>query len=1031
LRFERGDRVVDPHDPLKTAVIVEGPELVGTAFFYEVLLANQETFLFREDQLTKRSIDRSNPVSWLVDRPLVDPARFARFLTQLRLSTGLTDVFYSFSSTRTLFRVHQFKPVIKAVESSMPRLLLADEVGLGKTIEAGLVWAELDARTPTRRVLVVCPSSLRQKWELEMIRRFDREMRQVNRAEFLSFVDQYYERGDTVRFFGISTFPQLRDDSVLEVLSQQPPTFDLVIIDEAHVMRNTATRTHQLGDLLAQNTTALLLLSATPVNLGSNDLFTLLSLLRPDEFDSPAVFDALVEPNEHINRAARLLRSEFPPPSEKILSELRQVEHTSLRNRFLDDPEYQNVVAQLVARPPTTRTEVADLQGALTNLNTLSHVYTRTRKRDLKDHTAIRRAVTMEVILSDEEQAVYESVVRYVNRLKRRRPGAAPALSAVMPARQAASCLPVMRRYLERLLEQRRLESGVFEGAEDDEDELAGVSVQEVLLAQEDADLIRELEDVCTGAEGYDSKFEALTEQLLDFRGGGTEKFLIFSFFRLTLDYLEGRLADLGLVCQQLTGSTPMRERDAVIDDFRNGDTNVLLCSEVGSEGLDFEFCDVLINYDVPWNPMRLEQRIGRIDRFGQQSPAVRILNFSMPDTIDTEIFLRLYRRIGIFEHSIGELEPILGEHFSELTKAIATPELTLQEQQRVAEQIALAVEREQHELDEFETLRTRLIGADDYVEDALEDAVAAHRYLTPAELRRYVSGFLHDEARPARLNELEPGSDGMQVLLGSAALAEHMRNSVRDLAAPRLLELVANLETGNAVSVTFDPDAAFRHRAEFLNLRHPIVQAITHFYAGTAGRLHPAGYVRIPGKAAAQRWIFFVFLLSASGIQPRRSLFAVGYEPATGRISEDVGQDVLTFLTSEGPQVMEERDIPVIDPDVVNAAYDAVLASADAARSRLEQELRDRNTAAIAARTASLRQGLEAKRAQLEELAGRQELDERIRRMRRAQIANLDQRTSAEIAALDGQTEVVVGMQVKAGGLADFEASEQTASLS
>src|SRR5207248_9726581 len=108
---------------------------------------------------------------------------------------------------------------------------------------------------------------------------------------------------------GISTFPQLRDDGVLEALSQQPPTFDLVIIDEAHVMRNTATKTHQLGDLLAQNTTGLLLLSATPVNLGSNDLLTLLSLLRPDEFDNPAVFDALIEPNEHINRAARLLRS--------------------------------------------------------------------------------------------------------------------------------------------------------------------------------------------------------------------------------------------------------------------------------------------------------------------------------------------------------------------------------------------------------------------------------------------------------------------------------------------------------------------------------------------------------------------------------------------------------------------------------------------------------------------------------------------------------------------------------------------------
>ncbi len=1020
-RLERGDRVVDPHDPSKTAVIIDGPENVGGAVFYEVLLASQETMLFREEQLTRQQLDRSNPVSWLVDRPLVDPERLARFVTYLRLSSGLTDVFYSFSSTRTLFRVHQFKPVIKAIESSVPRLLLADEVGLGKTIEAGLVWAELDARAPTRRVLVVCPPSLRQKWELEMRHRFDRELRQVNRSDLLTFVEQYYERGDATRFLGISTFPQLRDDSVLELLSQRPPTFDLVIVDEAHIMRNPATKTHQLGELLAQNTTALLLLSATPVNLGSNDLFTLLALLRPDEFDSPAIFEALTEPNEHINRAGRLLRSEFPPPIEKVLEELHQVEHTSLSKRFLEDPIYRELVRRLDGGSPTTRSEVAEVQGDLAGLNTLSHVYTRTMKRDLRDHTTVRRAVTLDVELTQAEQDVYHAVVQYVNRLKRRSSSAAPALSAVMPSRQASSCLPAMRRYLERLLEQRRLEVDLVEGAEDDEEELANVSQQDVLLPEEEVALIENLREICQYAKDFDTKFDILAEELLAFKEKGTRKYLVFSFFRLTLDHLERRLRELGFVCRQMTGSTPMRDREAVIDEFRNGDTEILLCSEIGSEGLDFEFCDVLVNYDLPWNPMRLEQRIGRVDRFGQRSPAVRILNFKIPNTIDTEIFLRLYRRIGIFEHSIGELEPILGEHFSQLTKAIASPELSLAEQQRVAEQVALAVEREQHELDEFETARERLIGADQFVEEALDDAVEQHRYLTPTELRRYVLGFLRDEMRPARLDPLRKDADGIQVLHGSPPLAEHMRESTRDLATPRLLQLTSNLETGTAVPVTFEPDAAYRHQAEFLNLRHPIVRSISRFYEAQSGRLQPGGYVRVRSEARTGSWIFFVFLLSATGVQPRRSLFAVAWEPSSRRVSEDVGQEILSFLTSEGPEVMPERDVPVVEPRNVVDGYDAVLASADAARARLEQELRDRNEAIVAARSASLQQGLEAKRAQLTELATRTDLDERIRRMRRAQIANLEQRTVAEVSALEAQTAVVVGMQVKAGGLAEF----------
>jgi hypothetical protein len=445
----------------------------------------------------------------------------------------------------------------------------------------------------------------------------------------------------------------------------------------------------------------------------------------------------------------------------------------------------------------------------------------------------------------------------------------------------------------------------------------------------------------------------------------------------------------------------------------------VLLCSEIGSEGLDFEFCDVVVNYDLPWNPMRLEQRIGRIDRFGQQSPAVRILNFIIPGTIDTDIFFRLYDRIGIFERSIGELEPILGEQFHQLQTAIAASELTTEEQRRIADQVALAVETEQRETDAFEEVRDQLIGADAFVEDALEEARDAHRYLTADELRRYVAGFLRSETSTAAIHGPNPAT-AVEGLQGDAAFAELLRLHGRDLGGPSFLELVSKFETSSTVPVTFDPDTAYRHQCEFLTIRHPIVQSIVSFYR-EHDPFHRAGYVPISDSTRHGSWIFFLFLLSAGGLQPRRSLYCVAHEPSSGTVDEDVGQEILVYLTGSQPKRIPERDIPVVEPTLVEASYEAVLAAVDRQRQSLQEDLDRRNTALVSARQASLRQGLEVQRSRLSLMAERPDLNERIRRMRIAQIRNLEQRTQMEIANLEQQRAVTVGFQIVAGGLAEL----------
>ena len=130
--------------------------------------------------------------------------------------------------------------------------------------------------------------------------------------------------------------------------------------------------------------------------------------------------------------------------------------------------------------------------------------------------------------------------------------------------------------------------------------------------------------------------------RLLELRETGLRQVMVFSFFRGTLQYLEQRLS-LKMSVRLMTGLTKMDERQRVMEDFRAGKFDVLLLSQVGAEGLDFEFCNVLVNYDLPWNPMQVEQRIGRLDRFGQTSEKIFIFNMHVPGTIESDIFERLY----------------------------------------------------------------------------------------------------------------------------------------------------------------------------------------------------------------------------------------------------------------------------------------------------------------------------------------------------------------------------------------------------
>ena len=366
-------------------------------------------------------------------------------VTWTKLRNALTDTVYSYASSKTIFRPYQFVPVLKLLSSGTGRLLIADEVGLGKTIEAGLIWSELERRTPLDRVLVVCPASLRLKWKSEMGRRFDRDLALMTPQDLR---DQAHKmaQGRDVRFAGVVGIESLRrHEEALQALTDVHARFDLVIVDEAHALRNRGGKSHQLGQLLSDWADVLVFLSATPLNLGQGDLFNLVNMLHEEEFSDLAVFEAQLEPNQALNTIIRELRSGMRRAPDACCPSRGASPTWSSAQRSPRGRTSSACAGSSTSIEPLTSEEVATAKRAASSLNTLGSVLTRTRKADVPDTEgrAGRRSRSPSS-WSDHERAMYDGVrALYTAESVRRgtpdrlRAADAAAAGGVLPARDA------------------------------------------------------------------------------------------------------------------------------------------------------------------------------------------------------------------------------------------------------------------------------------------------------------------------------------------------------------------------------------------------------------------------------------------------------------------------------------------------------------------------------------------------------------------------------------------------------------------
>ncbi len=693
-------------------------------------------------------------------------------VTHSRLTGRLANLIYSLNTTNTRFLPYQFKPVLQYLDSPSRGIVIADEVGLGKTIEAGLIWTELRARQDARRLLVVCPAMLQEKWCSELANRFGVKAQKVNSAELLERLTKAQEN-PAEEFALVCSMQGMRppkewnskeDPSssaaaklarFLDSAADEDPLLDLVVVDEAHYLRNKATQTHRFASLVRPVTDGMVLLSATPIQMRSTDLFNLLNLLDQDAFPLEWTYDLSVRANAPIVALRDKLQAGVVSQAEfKVALE------ASVSLRWFDDSEQvqhllNNLPSDQVLSTHRGRAHYADM---LDRLNPRAKVITRTLKRDVSELRVLREPVTLRVSMTDIERMFYDCVTNAVRGYCESN-DVSEGFFLTIPQRQMSSCMAAACQGWRARLQGLEALAVQEDLAELDGDESGKTESNEALptKAEGNGELIQLLVSIANqhgdfkALSASDSKFNELLSNLkIYWKDNPGKKAVLFAFYRNTLRYLARRFAEVGIQSAVLHGGM---DKQAILNAFEDpAGPQILLSSEVASEGVDLQFSSLLVNYDLPWNPAKIEQRIGRIDRIGQDAPKILIWNMVYADTLDERVHDRLLQRLNIFKSALGSMEEILGAEVRTLTTDLLSHNLTPAAEERRIEQSAIALENLRITQEQLDERSSQLLGHGDFIQNKAKAAFDLGRYIRGEDLYYYVKDFLEKNYPGSRL---------------------------------------------------------------------------------------------------------------------------------------------------------------------------------------------------------------------------------------------------------------------------------------
>ncbi|MFD1037313.1 DEAD/DEAH box helicase [Virgibacillus byunsanensis] len=474
---------------------------------------------------------------------------------------------------------YQIKSVKSVISRFKGRVMLSDEVGLGKTVEAGLAMLEYIMRGLARRILIVVPPSLVGQWENEMKRKFNQDFIRSDHPDFKKMGEDAWTHYPKV----ISSIDTAKQKKHREAIFTQQ--YDLIIVDEAHHLKNRTTQKWKFVNGI--NKKYIFLLTATPVQNHLEELYNLITLLKPGQLRTYSYF-----------------KKNFVESKDGI--EAKNVERL------------KNLLADVMIR----------------------------NKRSNVDVTFTKRtAHTRTVEISKREKALYENFSTFVrNKYKEQHP-ILNRFRLKNLQEQAGSTITALIPSLERLAANEKL-------SEYDQKTMKR--------------FLNDAYEIILNKDEVHAKAEELVSILTEFN----DKMIVFTKFASTQAYISNLLKESGFQVAEFHGRLRRREKEEQVTFFRD-EADVLVSTEIGGEGRNLQFCHGMINFDLPWNPMAIEQRIGRIHRIGQEND-ISVYNLVAKDTIEYYILDLLDRKINMFELVVGEVDAILGdieekEDFSEL----------------------------------------------------------------------------------------------------------------------------------------------------------------------------------------------------------------------------------------------------------------------------------------------------------------------------------------------------------------------------
>jgi SNF2 family DNA or RNA helicase len=463
-------------------------------------------------------------------------------------------------------RPWQTDAALKVLRDMQGSAILADEVGLGKTIEAGLIIKELYTRGLIKSVLILVPAPLVEQWKEEISEKFNIELKDSK------------ESGWETSNFIISSIPGIvRSEERKRKISER--TFDLLVVDEAHCLKNHTTATYKFIYSISKINT--LLMSATPIQNDIRELYNLVNILKPGYL-----------------RSRKSFREEY------------------IVNRY-------------------TPKNIQNLKELLNN------VMIRNRRADTLVELPRRHVYSMEIELSDREREFHNQVIDFCRNIYRKYVDG--QISIGWDKAEISLIVLILMMLLKqncsspqstlKTLKNRMLPR------------LSGLDDQKVC------------ENLIRFGEGISVPTKTL--ELLKIIKSNSNQVIVYSEYLATIEMLKSVFNEQGVTFTTYQGGLSTSEKQTAIERFRNGECQVFISTESGGQGLNLQFCHRLINYDLPWNPMKIEQRIGRVHRFGQVND-VEIFTMPTKGTIDEYLLYILTSKVNLFEIVIGELDTIL-----------------------------------------------------------------------------------------------------------------------------------------------------------------------------------------------------------------------------------------------------------------------------------------------------------------------------------------------------------------------------------